>query len=145
MQLINGVECSEPSEVIRRNGFGQTLEQATVDEQNYEDDDEKIDCPLCNSPLEILETTVSDKKLGVEFTAYYAVCGATLGEDPNFGGGYDCEFLIIRETKKGLIGYVNFLNSDELKEIIKLHSGEDAERTDSYKERAELLRISRGG
>jgi len=61
-----------------------------------------MDCPNCNSQdIEIGESEIT----GTDFTAkvWYASCHATIGEDVNWGGGYDCEFFIVRESKEALL------------------------------------------
>lgn len=53
-------------------------------------------CPRCKSVLEVGTASMPTK----DFTAivHYAVCNALIGDDPNWGGGVDCEFIIVRET-----------------------------------------------
>lgn len=61
-----------------------------------------MDCPSCNSQdIEIGQSEITGK----EFTAkvWYASCSAVIGEDVNWGGGYDCEFFIVRESEKELL------------------------------------------
>lgn len=67
-----------------------------------------MDCPNCNSQdIEIGESKIT----GTDFTAkvWYASCHATIGEDVNWGGGYDCEFFIVRESEEVLLAEVQRL------------------------------------
>ncbi len=67
-----------------------------------------MDCPACNTPdIEIGESEIK----GSDFTAkvWYASCHATIGEDVNWGGGYDCDFFVVRESENELLAEVKRL------------------------------------
>ena len=61
-----------------------------------------MNCPICNADLRMDEIEITVE--GVTVKAYYALCvDGLIGEDPNWGGGYPCEFYIIKETQEGLL------------------------------------------
>ena len=73
-----------------------------------------MDCPVCGTTdIEIGESEIK----GSDFTAmvWYASCHATIGEDVNWGGGYDCDFFIVRESEKELLAEVKRLKRDVAK------------------------------
>lgn len=53
-------------------------------------------CPRCKTVLEIGVADMTTENFTA--TVHYATCNALVGEDPNFGGGYLCEFMIARES-----------------------------------------------
>ena len=61
-----------------------------------------MDCPICNSQNIEIGTIVMDGK-DFSATIHYAACHALLADNPNWGGGYDCEFFIVRESEEVLL------------------------------------------
>jgi len=71
-----------------------------------------MDCPSCNAPnLEICEVEITGT--GFIAPAWYASCYATIGEDVNWSGGYDCEFFLIRESEEALLKEIRRLTEIE--------------------------------
>ena len=61
----------------------------------------KYKCPQCESEdLEIGQAGISTRNWSANI--HYAACNALIDDDPNWGGGYYCEFFIVREDEKEL-------------------------------------------
>ena len=77
-----------------------------------------MDCPNCNSQdIEIGEGEITGK----DFTAkvWYASCHAIIGEDVNWGGGHDCGFFIVRESKDALLAGIDEAVEQGLRQVLR--------------------------
>ena len=75
-----------------------------------------MDCPLCNTPdIELGEGSMQTDSF--EAPVYYAICCSDeIRSDPNWGGGYECEFFVLRESKEELVKAITVGNRLRLSE-----------------------------